>query len=273
VAKKIGWAALALVAVAAAIALGRGGLTTGPSPADEAEIRRTLFDELQPVTLKNCTMQRFGEPNDGGYLLCANLLDAVESAYSYGIGGYDGWGCDVSTALKVPVHRYDCFDPADPPCPSGQPMFHPECVGTGPATIGGRLFDSMTNQIAANGDAGKRLVLKIDVEGAEWDAFLETPSEVLARIDQLAVEFHRVEGERSLKVVRKLKEIFHVANLHFNNHACQPGLEPFPSWAFEVLFVSKRLGEVDAAVPAPVPNPLDTPSSATMPDCQAVTTR
>src|SRR5262245_7629246 len=58
--------------------------------------RQTLFQEIQPVALKNCDLQRFGEANDGGYLMCANLLDSVGSGYSYGISGYDGWGCDVS---------------------------------------------------------------------------------------------------------------------------------------------------------------------------------
>ena len=38
--------------------------------------------------------------------LCANLLGDVKSAYSYGISGYDQWGCDVSTRLRVPVHQY-----------------------------------------------------------------------------------------------------------------------------------------------------------------------
>ena len=36
--------------------------------------RQRLYDALQPVRLANCDFKRFGEPNDGGYLLCANLL-------------------------------------------------------------------------------------------------------------------------------------------------------------------------------------------------------
>ena len=51
--------------------------------------RQVLFDMLQPVALTNCRLERFGETHDGGYLMCANLLDAVQSGYSYGISGYD----------------------------------------------------------------------------------------------------------------------------------------------------------------------------------------
>ena len=49
------------------------------------------------------------------------------------------------------------------------------------ATIDGRPFDSLEHQIQANGDGGKRLVLKIDVEGAEWDTFIQTPAAVWSK--------------------------------------------------------------------------------------------
>ena len=34
-----------------------------------ADMRAALFAELQPVRLSNCQFARFGERNDGGYLL------------------------------------------------------------------------------------------------------------------------------------------------------------------------------------------------------------
>src|SRR5216110_866662 len=81
------------------------------------ETRRELFSEIQPVHVTNCQLKRFGEAHDGGYPLCANLLGAVKAGYSYGISGYDGWGCDVSRQLRVAVHQYDCFDLDVPSCP------------------------------------------------------------------------------------------------------------------------------------------------------------
>ena len=59
------------------------------------QIREQLFKEVRPITLKNCTLQRFGGRNDGGYLMCGNLLNRAQVAYSYGIGGADDWGCQV----------------------------------------------------------------------------------------------------------------------------------------------------------------------------------
>jgi len=247
--------------------------------AREAVIQRrqTLYDMLQPVALANCRLERFGEANDGGYLLCANLLNAVQSGYSYGISGYDQWGCDISKRLDIPLHQYDCFDTTQPACPAGRTVFHAECVGDTRKIEDGRTFDTITNQIARNGDSAKRIVLKIDVEGAEWDSFAAAPDDVLQQIDQLAVEFHWVHDDKHqwvhdedkyVRVVSRLKEFFHVAHIHQNNFSCVTGLEPFPAWAYEVLFVSKRLGVADAVPRPPGLSSLDAPNNPLIADCQ-----
>jgi hypothetical protein len=236
------------------------------------QAREGLFAELQPVKLANCELARYGEDHDGGYLACANLLRDVRSAYSYGISGYDGWGCEISTELKIPVHQYDCFNTTQPFCPTGQPVFHPECIAASHSTDpDGRVFDSMQSQFAKNGDAAKHVIVKMDVEGAEWDSILKTPDEVLARIDQMIFEFHGVDQNilRSLEVVLKLKKFFYVAHLHINNFSCYPGLKPFGGWAYEVTFVSKRLAKLDpSGEMATLPNALDTPNNPSAPDCQ-----
>jgi hypothetical protein len=239
--------------------------------AREQQARDALFAELQPVKLTNCELARFGEKNDGGYLTCRNLLADVKSAYSYGISGYDGWGCQVSTELKVPVHQYDCFNTKQPLCPTGKPVFHPECIaGSRFTDSDGRLFDSMESQFAKNGDAAKHVIVKMDVEGAEWDSMLKTPDAVLENIDQVIFEFHGVETAniaRIFEVVLKLKKHFHVAHLHINNHSCASEFPPFPGWAYEVTFVSKRLAQVDPNGTVTLPSPLDTPNNPLAPDC------
>lgn len=232
-----------------------------------------LFARLQPVKLANCDFQRFGEANDGGYLLCGNLLRDVRAGYSYGISGYDGWGCDVATKLGVPVHQYDCFDTTEPWC-QVPTTFHAACVGTDAREVEGRVFDTITRQIAESGHAGQHVVVKMDVEGAEWDALLETPDEMLQQIDQLAIELHETDEMRFVRVVDRLTQFFYVANLHMNNFSCEPGHEPFPAWAYEVLFVNKRLGVTDtSAAAAPLPHPLDAPNTPKMPDCQPAVER
>jgi hypothetical protein len=271
---------LGVVAAGAWVVLGREAV---PAPAPTSTATRTveqqardlLFEQLRPVRLSNCTLERFGERHDGGYLLCANLLTSVKSAYSYGISGYDQWGCDVSRRLKVRVHQYDCFNTTRPSCADGDPLFHAECVAGYPFTDeAGRVFDSVQTQIEKNGDAGKQLVMKMDVEGAEVDSILHMPDATLDRFDQIAIELHDFDHAQDvtklIAAVSRLRKFFHVAHLHYNNFSCAPGLEPFPAWAIEALFVSKRIGVVDQTGGAvTLPNPADSSNNPTMPDCQA----
>ena len=237
-----------------------------------ARDRQTLFEEITPVALTNCEVERYGDSHDGGYLSCKNLLPGAAAVYSYGINALDEWGCDISHLLQVPVHQYDCFNPIRPVCAVGAPVFHDECIGPVRAVESGRPFDTLEAQITRNGDAGKRLIVKLDVEGSEWQSLLDAPDHVLEQIDQLSVEFHDLHrGEPLyLATVRRLKRFFHIAHVHDNNWVCDPAAAPFPTSAIEVLFVNKRVGVADPSGAAPPPvHPLDSPNNKVLPDCQA----
>src|SRR5207253_988791 len=117
---------LLIISLAAAIAVVIGALV---HEAARRKLREAILAALQPVALKNCTLKRFGSANDGGYLMCENLIEPLDAAYSYGVGTNDDWGGEVSRRYHVPVHQYDCFDPARPTCYGGTFVFHDECVG------------------------------------------------------------------------------------------------------------------------------------------------
>ena len=232
-------------------------------------MREKLFAAIQPVNVTNCSVARFGDANDGGYLVCANLLGAVKTGYSYGINGTDEWGCQLATTLKVPVHQYDCFNVQKPACVGGEMVFHAECVGAEASVQDGRPFDSLAHQFERNGDASRHLAVKMDVEGAEWDSFLSVPDSVFDQIDQLIVEFHHVDDEKYVRAIRRLKQFFVFAHVHYNNFSCSSAITPFPAWAFEVLLVNKRLAQTDGKPGALSPLSLDAPNKPNAPDCQA----
>ena len=258
--------ALVIIAFAAAAAV-----LVGARVHDAAgrELRETILAELQPVALKNCTLKRFGSANDGGYLMCQNLIEPIDAAYSYGIGPNDDWGCDVSRRYHVPVHQYDCFDPARPTCSGGAFVFHNECVGDRSGYRRAHLFDTLENQIRRNGDTSRHLIIKMDIEGGEWDSLFAAPDELLASIPQIAMEMHGFDNPKIVEVIRKLKRNFYLVNLHFNNWSCTSKASPLPAWAYQVLWVNKRIGIVDPTAPVPAPmSPLNAPDSATWSDCQ-----
>lgn len=251
--RRILTAAAVLVAIAAAA---YGARMVFPPLA---AVRQALLEELQTVALENCTLRRYGGANDGGYLMCENLLDTVDIAYSYGTNA-DNWSCDVSTRHGLAVHQYDCNKPSRPACKGGRFVFHDECV------------DTIASHVARNRDTKRIAVLKIDAEGAEWDALRAVPDETLDRISQIALELHGTDERRFVQVIRRLKEHFYLVNLDFDNHRCTPDAAPFPSFAFQVLLVNKKIGVLDPNGPSPAPmSALNAPDARDLPDCQLAT--
>jgi len=258
--------ALVIIAFGAAAAIAIGDIA---HRAAARKLREAILAELQPVVLKNCTLKRFGSANDGGYLMCENLIEPLDVAYSYGVGSNDDWGCELSRRYHVPVHQYDCFDPARPTCDGGTFVFHNECVGDRSGYSGSHLFDTLENQIRKNGDAGRRLIIKMDIEGGEWDSLLAAPEDLLASIPQITMEMHGFDDPKIVEMLRKLKRNFYLVNLHFNNWSCTPKAAPLPAWAYQVHWVNKRIGVPDPAAPFPAPmSQLNAPDSPTWPDCQ-----
>ena len=86
---------------------------------------------------------------------------------------------------------------------------------------------------------------------------------MLERIDQLPMELHGSDERRFLQAVQKLKRTFYVVNLHFNNYSCSSETAPFPSRAYQVLLVNKRIGVHDMAVGTPSASALNAPDDPT----------
>ena len=50
----------------------------------------------------------------------------------------------------------------------------------------------------------KNMILKIDVEYAEWEALLDTPSDILQKFKYITIEFHfKNETEKYFEVLKK----------------------------------------------------------------------
>jgi hypothetical protein len=285
-----------MAALGLALAIALAVVVGGVQYWRKRQVREALYAALTPIQITNCTLARYGNANDGGYLMCANLMAAAESGYSYGINGEDAWGCDVTAQTRIAIHQYDCFNTTVPACPGDHPttpsprrggpgdhpptprprrggpgaatMFHAECVGPQRTTIDSRPFDTIAAHVQANGDVGKRLIMKMDVEGSEWRSLAAAPDHLLEAIDQLAVEFHRVDEPHFVDTAARLNQFFYVAHVHQNNYECRPGHDPFPGPVFEVLFVNKRIAVANPWVIARGASPLDAPNAPALPDCQ-----
>ena len=203
------------------------------------KLREAILAELQPVALKNCTLKRFGSANDGGYLMCENLIEPIDAAYWYGVGINDDWGCDVSRRYHVRGAAIRLFRSCQAHLQRRQDLcFTTNASEIVPAT-GIRISSTLWKiRSGKNGDTDRRLIIKMDIEGAEWESLLAAPDELLASIPQIAMEMHGFDDPKILEVLRKLKRNFYLVNLHFNNWSCTPKAAPLPG-----LGVPGALGE------------------------------
>ncbi|MEI6806504.1 MAG: hypothetical protein WCK49_08385 [Myxococcaceae bacterium] len=233
-----------------------------PSQDQIQKVDPLINKYLKPVVLDGCDMKRFGDSNDGGYLLCAEFLNGISAAYSYGIEGRDNLGCEVANTLNITVHQYDPFDIRRPACNNGKTVFHEEGIAHKAFVDDDhRKFDTLENHIRANQDTGKQILVKMDVEGAEWESLLNASEATLENIQQLTLELHWLYKEENFAVIentlKKLSQHFYVVHIHTNNHRCGRGGR-FLSDTFEVTYVNKNLpGLIVKDEVAPLPHPLD----------------
>jgi len=211
-------------------------------------------------TLRLCApckkYERFGEDNDGGYVMCTDGLDkGLVGAYSYGINGFDGWGMAIASRYKIPLNEYDCTSSKRPKvCKGCEVHFHGECImhNNGDAEVEAENMRGIGDQRAADNegeaststkvtaksfktlsqmfkDAGqanakeRSLMLKIDVESAEWKVFAEEPVENMKKFREIVVEYHWIhevdKHKLYLQAVKKIEQAgFSVAHMHGNNY-------------------------------------------------------
>lgn len=251
---------------------------------------QSYADTLQPSatldflrTLRLCApcqkFERVGEPHDGGYVMCMDGLEkGLVGAYSYGINGFDGWGMSVASRYHIPLNEYDCTNGDKPKvCKGCTVHFHYECIlnnNAQPVASMSQPYKTLTQQLQESGNAkaaDRSLLLKIDVEAAEWSVFAEEPVANLKKFREIVVEYHWL-GQRDkhnlyLKAVKKIEEAgFAVAHLHGNNYG--GGLEHFGEYhipnVIEVTYIPKP--ETGCAANIPYRVPQDTPNNAALPE-------
>lgn len=177
---------------------------------------------------------RYGERNDGGYVMCDDDIQPgqLKAAYSYGINGFDGWANDISQKFKIPVFEYDCTNPKLPQkCPTCDLRFNLECMNSNHGKPREK-FATLTQQLQRNGHsqiAPANLLLKVDIEGAEWAVFAEEPAENLKKFREVIVEFHNLDQVSQHQIfLQAVSNIlgagFVVEHIHGNNFAGQAHL-------------------------------------------------
>lgn len=142
----------------------------------EKQFLDTLVLHSLPVRFSKC---RIGRPNDGGYVVVNDKLDAV-ALYSYGISDDCSFDDHFCSKFDIPGFCYDHTINSFP-YHNANLTWKREGISSG--------HGSFKEQLASNGHLGKKIALKMDVEGYEWKFFKDIGDE-LENVTQAAFEFH-----------------------------------------------------------------------------------
>lgn len=231
---------------------------------DAAHVVRSALSLLRPYDVVDARKVRVGRPFDGGYAMI-EAFDGVEAAYSLGINDDVSWDIEIANR-NIDVFQYDHTIEN---LPTQHPRFHWEKAGI--AAFSSENMRSIADIIKINGheDAGN-MILKCDIECAEWEALRHTPSDILSKFSQIVIELHdihRLGNPEDLGVRQALANLtssHHVVHVHANNYGgvSMVGGIALPN-VIEVTLLRKDMGHF-------VPSQLMFPTSMDMPcNCSA----
>ncbi|HEX2941859.1 MAG TPA: FkbM family methyltransferase [Rhodopila sp.] len=189
----------------------------------EADITASVLATLRllrPQAVIGIGKRRIGGSHDGGYVMLDDF-DGIDIAYSLGIGPDVSW--DLALAERGAfVYQYDHTVPE---VPSAHPRFQHIRTGISHSDTLSPDLRRLDTLMRSNGD-GRRsdMILKIDIEGHEWDALDALDTAVFAQFRQIVAEFHglrllRVPSfrERAYRLFLKLQQTHQVVHVHGNN--------------------------------------------------------
>jgi hypothetical protein len=181
-----------------------------------------LAAHLNPYTIQGLNKIRLGNPFDGGYVV-VDQLSHISAAYSLGIGDNVSWDLEIAKR-GIPVFQYDNTV-------SGSPINH-SLFKFYQLEVGSRYnlpkkITTIQNIMQEHGhQLDHNLILKIDIEGAEWKVFDSIDVKLLRNFQQIVCEFHDFSKvihsewyERAMRVFSKLTVYHRVVHVHANNWA------------------------------------------------------
>jgi hypothetical protein len=208
-----------------------------------------LFEALTPMNVIEGKKKRLGGANDCGYVMLEPEIKKNQDgiAYSFGISTEDPWSLEM---VNKGYHVFQ-YDGTIDKCPYAHPMIHfYKFMITGSRDTQKneknleQIFQDHSHQMKMN------IILKIDIEGAEWEFFESLTKAEILHFEQIIVEFHwfSVQTDDLLKkiaIIKKINETHQCIHLHANN--CGPvtilnGFRLLPS-VMEASYVRKKNSE------------------------------
>ena len=181
---------------------------------DDPDKELCFYKYLVPKKAVGKELKLYGPKRDGGYVLL-NDTESISIAYSIGIDHEISFDKELANE-NISVYMYDHTIYS---LLSNNARFHWKKIGISGISNKKLYTKTLKEMLEENGHLNeKNMILKIDVEYAEWEALLDTPSDILKKFKYITIEFHfKDEIEKYFKVLKKLYETHQVIYLICNN--------------------------------------------------------
>lgn len=211
------------------------------------------------------TLYRIGSEHDGGYVMQKPFSENM-IAYSIGINQDVSWDLDM-VAEGYQIYQYDHTIKK---LPKENSAFHWKKIGITGGEETAEL-KNLTTLLRGNGHAeASGMVLKMDVEGYEWNVFANLTEKTLLQFDQIVAEIHNLtaDEERELKIraLENITKTHKVIHIHANNYGTMDycGDLMMPD-TLEVTWLRKELC-ADERYTGTLPRPVDRRCDAFSPE-------
>jgi hypothetical protein len=233
--------------------------------------RRTLafrlIDLIKPKRPIGLSKVRLGtQTGDGGYVM-VDSFDSIGAGLSLGIGANVSW--DIEMANRgIDILQYDNTVVKSPVSHQRFRFHHCRVAGRDSSDGSFVSVGTMLRHVPANRD----VVLKMDIEGAEWESLASISNEVMKRFSQILVELHfplsgsPLEVASRLRTLRRIRRTHEVVHVHANNFIDTTDVEgvEIPQ-VIEISYLRKDLARFDNTVEE-FPGEFDAPNSTTKPE-------
>lgn len=246
-----------------------------PSYSETGDRLKRIYSFIAPKKVKGINKIRLGNANDGGYV-CLDYFKGVKAALSLGINDDVSWDIEVASR-GLQIYQYD-HTVEGPPKKHENFSFHKVKIEAierpGSASLKSILEKYKLSE-------PQSVILKIDIEGDEWDVLSSASDETLDVFSQILCEFHNLDRmvepefyEKIISVLSKLQAKFEVFHIHANNYGpllLLPGSGSLPE-TLEIGFFRKN-GFDFAEADESFPGELDAPNNPMCDDYQFEFTR
>lgn len=217
---------------------------------------------------------RLGHYADGGYVVPVSMVAQSEALFSYGVGTDITFERDYSHISNKMSYSYD-HTVERPPMPEwceNYLVFEKE----GLSAEKGEFTDSFFSHYERKNMTGK-VLLKMDIEEAEFDYFLNTDIKKLSDlVTGMVVEFHPLYKPDNLKkffdILPMLNEYFVHCHLHGNNYLTVIEHQEYDKTfliphVVEMTYINKSLVKEQSLDMSTFPNPcVDRPNDLNRPE-------